>query len=327
MSSCFACGSIASHRHHGGEPTCKACSSFFRRSVGNKRMYKCRSNTDKCNNREINKHGCQACRFYRCLDAGMDIELIPFPEMPHYSDGILAKLASFWNYNYIVRLQSLRQTGAKVQKSYFEFEKTIASCQGALYAEMNVMKAYFHNCDTLINMNQRFPIEENVRAAFLGAWIGVEMIYRTVKNQGFDNRRVYFPDNSYLPANEQSLLHYYNSFGILFSTEIVARRIYELKISEVEFAICSYLLLLKTTGSLDQSNASNCKKLIDRIFRELQVEYDYRDKFDPALRIGDLILTLDLILNVKTNVERLLTCLSLHEKNDSNFFSSKAVET
>lgn len=86
--------------------------------------------------------------------------------MPRCSDGILNKLASFWNYNYIVRLQALTQAGSKAPKSYFEFEKTIATCQGALFAEMSVMKSYIHNCDTLIGMDHRFPIEVNLQTKF-----------------------------------------------------------------------------------------------------------------------------------------------------------------
>jgi hypothetical protein len=92
--------------------------------------------------------------------------VIPFAEMPHCSDGILNKISTFWNYNYIVRLQALTQAGAKSSKSYFEFEKTIASCQGALFAEMSVMQAYIHNCNTLIGMNPQFPVEASFSRLF-----------------------------------------------------------------------------------------------------------------------------------------------------------------
>lgn len=96
-------------------------------------MYKCKSETAKCDDRKVNKHGCQACRLYRCIDAGMDIELIPFAEMPQFSpNGVIQVLTRFWNFNYITRLNFLKQAGATViyfysSKQYSNFYTNLDS--------------------------------------------------------------------------------------------------------------------------------------------------------------------------------------------------------
>lgn len=98
-----------------------------------------------------------------------------------------------------------------------------------------------------------------VQALFSSTWIALQMTYRTFKSAGFNQRRVCFPDNSFLPCNEHSLALYYDSMGVLMAPDIVARqgiqmllatmnaarRLAALRLDELEFAVCAFILLTK----------------------------------------------------------------------------------
>ncbi|CAF0834302.1 unnamed protein product [Didymodactylos carnosus] len=71
---CLVCGSSASGIHFGAV-TCEACKGFFRRSIKENApdRYRCAEN----NNCEINstsKITCRACRFRKCINAGMSMD-------------------------------------------------------------------------------------------------------------------------------------------------------------------------------------------------------------------------------------------------------------
>uniref|UniRef100_A0A674N7K9 Estrogen-related receptor delta n=1 Tax=Takifugu rubripes TaxID=31033 RepID=A0A674N7K9_TAKRU len=66
---CLVCGELASGYHY-GVASCEACKAFFKRTIQGNIEYICPVN----NNCEITKRrrkACQACRFQKCLQAGM----------------------------------------------------------------------------------------------------------------------------------------------------------------------------------------------------------------------------------------------------------------
>ncbi|KAE9556517.1 hypothetical protein FO519_000211 [Halicephalobus sp. NKZ332] len=89
--SCAICDA-PSHGLHFGVSTCKACASFFRRSMVERKRYKCRFQ----NNCIINNHvrnQCRSCRLRKCYNSGMglpDMKAV-YPLM----DRMLAAFRSF----------------------------------------------------------------------------------------------------------------------------------------------------------------------------------------------------------------------------------------
>uniref|UniRef100_A0AC34R294 Nuclear receptor domain-containing protein n=1 Tax=Panagrolaimus sp. JU765 TaxID=591449 RepID=A0AC34R294_9BILA len=66
---CLICGGISSGIYFGVQ-SCKACSSFFRRSVAEGKTYFCPRNGD-CEITADSRRSCRACRMRRCFDRGM----------------------------------------------------------------------------------------------------------------------------------------------------------------------------------------------------------------------------------------------------------------
>uniref|UniRef100_A0AC35GUW9 Nuclear receptor domain-containing protein n=1 Tax=Panagrolaimus sp. PS1159 TaxID=55785 RepID=A0AC35GUW9_9BILA len=61
------------HGLHFGIIACRACSSFFRRSVAERKSYKCRMK-ESCLIKKGFRNACRACRFKKCLQAGMKVD-------------------------------------------------------------------------------------------------------------------------------------------------------------------------------------------------------------------------------------------------------------
>ena len=73
---CPICGDEISGFHY-GTFSCESCKGFFKRTVQNKKMFACHTGGDvECNITSFNRKRCPACRFAKCLKAGMRVDAI-----------------------------------------------------------------------------------------------------------------------------------------------------------------------------------------------------------------------------------------------------------
>jgi len=72
---CPICGDEISGFHY-GTFSCESCKGFFKRTVQNKKVFACHSSEGECNITSFNRKRCPACRFAKCLKAGMRVDAI-----------------------------------------------------------------------------------------------------------------------------------------------------------------------------------------------------------------------------------------------------------
>ena len=75
IGACPICGDEISGFHY-GTFSCESCKGFFKRTVQNKKMFSCHSVEGECNITSYNRKRCPACRFSKCLKAGMRMDAI-----------------------------------------------------------------------------------------------------------------------------------------------------------------------------------------------------------------------------------------------------------
>ncbi|XP_046364309.2 uncharacterized protein LOC124140669 [Haliotis rufescens] len=80
---CRVCGG-ASSGFHFGALTCEGCKGFFRRMAKEREWhsYKC-SKEDRCEISMLTRNVCKACRYRKCLDAGMSVEASRIGRQPN----------------------------------------------------------------------------------------------------------------------------------------------------------------------------------------------------------------------------------------------------
>uniref|UniRef100_A0A671TWI9 Nuclear receptor domain-containing protein n=1 Tax=Sparus aurata TaxID=8175 RepID=A0A671TWI9_SPAAU len=66
---CLVCGDFASGYHY-GVASCEACKAFFKRTIQGNIEYSCPV-MNECEITKRRRKACQACRFRKCLQAGM----------------------------------------------------------------------------------------------------------------------------------------------------------------------------------------------------------------------------------------------------------------
>ncbi|XP_070531749.1 LOW QUALITY PROTEIN: nuclear receptor subfamily 6 group A member 1-like [Ptychodera flava] len=77
---CLICGDRATGLHY-GIISCEGCKGFFKRSICNKRVYRCSRNKN-CMMSRRQRNRCQYCRLLKCLQMGMNRKAIREDGMP-----------------------------------------------------------------------------------------------------------------------------------------------------------------------------------------------------------------------------------------------------
>ncbi|CAF0745256.1 unnamed protein product [Brachionus calyciflorus] len=75
IGACPICGDEISGFHY-GTFSCESCKGFFKRTVQNKKVFQCNAGEGECNITSFNRKRCPACRFTKCLKAGMRVDAI-----------------------------------------------------------------------------------------------------------------------------------------------------------------------------------------------------------------------------------------------------------
>ncbi|KAM7002108.1 photoreceptor-specific nuclear receptor isoform 2-T2 [Tautogolabrus adspersus] len=75
---CKVCSDSSSGKHY-GIYACNGCSGFFKRSVRRRLIYRCQAGTGGCPVDKAHRNQCQACRLKKCLQAGMNKDVICRP--------------------------------------------------------------------------------------------------------------------------------------------------------------------------------------------------------------------------------------------------------
>jgi hypothetical protein len=75
MGACPICGDEISGFHY-GTFSCESCKGFFKRTVQNDKKFTCHSGEGECNITSFNRKRCPACRYSKCIKAGMSIDAI-----------------------------------------------------------------------------------------------------------------------------------------------------------------------------------------------------------------------------------------------------------
>jgi len=75
LGACPICGDEISGFHY-GTFSCESCKGFFKRTVQNKKIFTCHSSESECNITSFNRKRCPACRFSKCIKAGMRVDAI-----------------------------------------------------------------------------------------------------------------------------------------------------------------------------------------------------------------------------------------------------------
>ncbi|CAF1684776.1 unnamed protein product [Rotaria magnacalcarata] len=92
---CEVCNDRATGVHY-GLTTCEGCKGFFKRTVQNKKIYRCIGN-GSCQIDKLRRKRCQYCRFTKCLAKGMVIGAVRFDRTP--GGRTPANIAVLYRYN------------------------------------------------------------------------------------------------------------------------------------------------------------------------------------------------------------------------------------
>ncbi|XP_060069886.1 peroxisome proliferator-activated receptor delta-like [Ylistrum balloti] len=117
---CRICGDKASGFHYGVH-SCEGCKGFFRRTLKKKLTYEACKNGKQCKLDTASRNKCQACRFQRCLNAGMSPNAVRFGRMPKVEREKLVADKEELSKNSCQRIVELRALSDHIKASFRDF--------------------------------------------------------------------------------------------------------------------------------------------------------------------------------------------------------------
>ncbi|XP_021371614.1 peroxisome proliferator-activated receptor delta-like [Mizuhopecten yessoensis] len=117
---CRICGDKASGFHYGVH-SCEGCKGFFRRTLKKKLTYEACKNGKQCKLDTASRNKCQACRFQRCLNAGMSPNAVRFGRMPKVEREKLVADKEELSKNSCQRIVELRALSDHIKASFKDF--------------------------------------------------------------------------------------------------------------------------------------------------------------------------------------------------------------
>nr|UVD54609.1 peroxisome proliferators-activated receptor [Azumapecten farreri] len=117
---CRICGDKASGFHYGVH-SCEGCKGFFRRTLKKKLTYEACKNGKQCKLDTASRNKCQACRFQRCLNAGMSPNAVRFGRMPKVEREKLMADKEELSKNSCQRIVELRALSDHIKASFKDF--------------------------------------------------------------------------------------------------------------------------------------------------------------------------------------------------------------
>ncbi|KAI6228356.1 putative Nuclear hormone receptor,putative [Aphelenchoides besseyi] len=323
---CRVCEQPAEHSHFGGVVSCNACCAFFRRTVAERKSYRCRRDLNCVMKKELYKRGCQFCRFQQCLKIGMKVDLVlSQPKIDEFNDETLGFLLRCRRATFVVRHdQTVRlYNGPEHYCNMSNKRKTAKSCTLALKAERRVLEEFVRMTGIADENDLNFANE--LVDNFLQLWVSCESVISTARNRGFDTNRAHYVDDSYLEFTEAHIADYYRQYGIfkdcvmlarlcwnLFNEIVeVGRALYALRLKDEEFTVIQFIFLLQMAIRL-HPQPQRYRSRLNSLFRALQKHYQ-ENYDDMAIKMGNLILSMQHLEELKRVQDEAFTIQALNE--------------
>ncbi|CAF1477869.1 unnamed protein product [Adineta ricciae] len=120
---CGVCHDRATGIHY-GLATCEGCKGFFKRTVQNKKKYRCIGN-GSCIIDKSQRNRCQYCRFTKCLAKGMVIAAVRFDRTP--GGRTPANVAQLYKYNKEITQSENHSEQSNLSLKTIELQEVIMS--------------------------------------------------------------------------------------------------------------------------------------------------------------------------------------------------------
>jgi len=236
FSLCGVCNGKSSGKHY-GLPTCEGCKGFFKRTVKNKRKYRCQKD-GLCTIDKTQRNRCKYCRFQKCLSKGMVI----------YDQILTNQTTEQINMNSIIKLN---ENSFDYINILFNNLRPLLNHEIYLTKDL-IKKISYLLIDTFINWYRTLPFYSimniNLNQFILNnKWSNyiILVIFYFLKNN-FNQKNLI----SYQTCCERIFIYTKNSFLSTLSNRIVDQFLYFLSkffnihITNIEFTLLSILLIL-----------------------------------------------------------------------------------